>query len=48
MITTVDSADNVGWYTSITVGADANPVISYYDDTNDDLKVVKLRRTFGV
>ena len=38
-ITTVDSTGNVGQYTSVTVGADGLPVISYYDDTNDDLKV---------
>ena len=44
-ITTVDSAGDVGLFTSITVGADANPVISYYDSTNGDLKVVKLGHT---
>ena len=39
-ITTVDStADEVGEYTSVTVGADGNPIISYYDATTDDLKV---------
>ena len=38
-ITTVDSGDNVGQYTSVTVGADGLPVISYYDVTNLDLKV---------
>ncbi len=44
-ITTVDSTGDVGWYTSITVGADANPVISYWHGTNADLKVVKLGHT---
>jgi hypothetical protein len=38
-ITTVDSAGLVGFYTSITVGMDGLPVISYYDGTNGDLKV---------
>jgi hypothetical protein len=40
-ITTVDAAGIVGVYTSITIGADANPIISYYDATNGDLKVAK-------
>jgi predicted regulator of Ras-like GTPase activity (Roadblock/LC7/MglB family) len=38
-ITTVDSAEWVGQYTSIVVGADGLPVISYYDNANQDLKV---------
>jgi len=37
--TAVDSADDVGEHTSITIGTDGFPVISYYDTTNDDLKV---------
>lgn len=44
-ITTVDSANIVGEYTSITIGADGNPIISYYDITAEDLKVAKLTRT---
>ena len=40
-ITTVDSAGFVGEVTSITLGADGLPVISYYDNTNGDLKVAK-------
>jgi predicted regulator of Ras-like GTPase activity (Roadblock/LC7/MglB family) len=38
-ITTVDSVGAVGWYTSVTVGADGLPVISYWDWDNGDLKV---------
>jgi hypothetical protein len=40
-ITIVDATDSVGFYTSIAIGNDGFPVISYYDDTNDDLKVAK-------
>jgi len=41
VITTVDSADLVGEYTSIAIGTDGLPVISYYDLTNGALKVAK-------
>jgi len=40
-ITTVDSAGDVGASTSITIGTDGLPVISYYDMTNGDLKVAR-------
>ncbi len=40
-ITRLDSAGNVGEYTSIAIGTDGNAVISYFDDTNDDLKVAR-------
>ncbi|MEX2008140.1 MAG: hypothetical protein WD850_01460, partial [Candidatus Spechtbacterales bacterium] len=39
-LTTVDSTGSVGFYTSIAIGTDNFPVISYWDNTNDDLKVV--------
>lgn len=42
-ITTVDShtTRDIGWYTSMTIGTDGLPVISYFDNTNSDLKVAK-------
>ncbi|MDA0299344.1 MAG: hypothetical protein O3B40_02775, partial [Actinobacteria bacterium] len=38
-ITTVDSAGDVGWYTSIAIGDNGYPVISFYDADNTALKV---------
>jgi hypothetical protein len=37
----VDSADQVGEYSSMIIGFDGNPIISYFDNTNDNLKVAK-------
>jgi hypothetical protein len=37
--TAVDTTGDVGSSTSITIGADGLPIISYYDTTNHDLKV---------
>ena len=39
--TTVDAVTNVRKYTSIAIGNDGFPVISYFDDTNNFLKVAK-------
>jgi hypothetical protein len=36
---TIDSAGNVGLFTSIAIGTNGNPIISYYDGTNTSLKV---------
>jgi hypothetical protein len=36
----------VGWYTSITIGTDGLGLISYRDQTNDDLKVAHCENTF--
>ena len=35
----MDSVGNVGDHTSITIGADGLPIISYYDGGNQNLKV---------
>ena len=37
--TTLDSTGNVGEDTSITIGTNGLGLISYFDTTNDDLKV---------
>ena len=37
--TTIDSSGDVGGYTSIAIGTNGNPIISYYDYANGDLKV---------
>ncbi len=39
VLTTVDSGGDVGYYTSIAIGVDGFPVVSYWDSTNNDLKV---------
>ena len=44
--TAVDTAGSVGSYSSITIGTDGLPIISYYDTTNGDLKVAKCASTF--
>lgn len=41
VVTLDDSANEVGWYTSIAVGADGRPVVSYIDYTANVLKLAK-------
>jgi hypothetical protein len=41
-IATVDAADDVGSYSSITIGSDGLALISNYDHTGGDLKVIKM------
>ncbi|MFZ9158602.1 MAG: hypothetical protein ACO230_10995 [Ilumatobacteraceae bacterium] len=36
---TLDSTGTVGSYTSIAIGTNGNPIISYYDNSNGDLRV---------
>ncbi|UPA22890.1 S-layer homology domain-containing protein [Candidatus Peribacteria bacterium] len=40
-LTTVDATGSMGEYTSLALGTDGFPVISYYDTTNTALKVAK-------
>ena len=43
VITTLDAVGDLGRHTSIAVGADGLGLISYFDDTKDDLKVAHCR-----
>ena len=40
-ISTVDSAEDVGEFASLAIGADGNPVIAYYKRSSGDLRVAK-------
>ncbi|KKK57283.1 hypothetical protein LCGC14_3056020, partial [marine sediment metagenome] len=41
VVSTIDDAGDVGQYSSIAIGDDGFPVISYYDEGNGSLKVAK-------
>ncbi len=43
--TTLDSTGDVGDFASLAIGTDGAPVISYFDLTNGDLKVIKCGNT---
>lgn len=40
-VQTLDSRGNTGWYTSVAIDAGGHPVISYYDTSNQDLKLYR-------
>ena len=44
-LTTVDSTGDVGLYTSIAIGTDGLPIISYWDADNYNLKVIHCANT---
>ncbi len=37
----LDTPNNVGLYSSLTIGIDGLPIVSYYDDSNDNLMIAK-------
>jgi preprotein translocase subunit Sec61beta len=47
-LTMLDSAGYVGWYTSVTIGVDGLPLISYYDASIGNLKVFHCGNSFCV
>ena len=40
---TLETTGSVGLFTSVAIGDDGNPVIAYYDSTNDDLEVARVK-----
>ena len=37
---TLETAGDVGSYTSVAIGADGNPIISHHDNANEDLELM--------
>jgi|GEM_PF-4738217 len=46
--TALDTVGEVGFYTSVTIGADGLGLISYHNSTNGDLKVAHCSNVFGI
>jgi len=46
MINVDDDIDDIGWFTSLSLGKNGTPHISYYDYTNGDLKYCYLKEGF--
>jgi hypothetical protein len=46
--TTVDTPGTVGWYTSLTIGADGLPLVTYRDVTGTAVKVAHCPNVFCV
>jgi hypothetical protein len=39
----LDTEGNVGRHSSVAISDDGNPIVSYYDDDQDDLKVARAQ-----
>tara|TARA_B100000029_G_scaffold401873_1_gene401170 strand:- start:197 stop:2812 length:2616 start_codon:yes stop_codon:yes gene_type:complete len=47
-VATVDSELNAGWYASVTLGADGNPIIAYQHRDSEDLVVMHCANAFCI
>ena len=39
-VANLDTFNNTGLYSSLTIGADGNPIIAYHEETSGDLKII--------